>query len=93
MSRFFNNLKLAGQRAKIAEKILKEIGIDYSYGFMMITPWSLEQDIEDNIEILSTIGRIEFRSLFHEMTLIPGTKSFQMVQESDELSWCGSLSY
>ena len=23
---FFNNLKLAGQRAKIAEKILKEIG-------------------------------------------------------------------
>ena len=74
-------------------QILKEIGIDYSYGFMMITPWSLEQDIEDNIEILSTIGRIEFRSLFHEMTLIPGTKAFQMVQESDELSWCGSLSY
>ncbi|MFP1482640.1 hypothetical protein ACLB1S_01975 [Escherichia coli] len=29
---FFNNLKLAGQRAKIAEKILKEIGDRLNFG-------------------------------------------------------------
>ncbi len=73
--------------------ILQDLGIDYSYGFMMITPWTLEEDIEDNIDLLRKIGRIEFRSLFHEMTLIPGTKAYGSVQETDDLDWCGSLSY
>jgi anaerobic magnesium-protoporphyrin IX monomethyl ester cyclase len=73
--------------------MLQNLGIDYSYGFMMITPWTLEEDIEDNIDLLRKIGRIEFRSLFHEMTLIPGTKAYGLVQETDNLDWCGSLSY
>lgn len=73
--------------------LLRELGMDYSYGFMMITPWTLEEDIEENVDLLQKIGRIEFRSLFHEMTLIPGTTAYASVQESDDLEWCGSLSY
>ena len=74
-------------------RMLKELELDYSYGFMMITPWTLEQDIEDNVDLLANIGRIEFRSLFHEMTLIPGTKAYEMVSDINSLEWCGSLSY
>ncbi|MBF8263800.1 MAG: Radical domain protein [Parachlamydiales bacterium] len=74
-------------------QILQTIGIDYSYGFMMITPWSTDADIESNAHLLKTIGRIEFRSFFHEMTVIPGTYSYQQLSQNNQLVWCGSLSY
>lgn len=74
-------------------QMLQTIGIDYSYGFMMITPWSTDADIESNAYLLKTIGRIEFRSFFHEMTVIPGTYSHQQLSENKQLIWCGSLSY
>lgn len=74
-------------------RILQDIGIDYSYGFMMITPWSTDEDIECNISLLKKIGRIEFRSLFHEMTIIPGCVAYDELSKNGKLDWCGSLSY
>lgn len=73
--------------------ILKELGIDYSYGFMMITPWSTEEDILLNVRLLERIGRIEFRSLFHELTLIPKTYAFELAAETTPLTWSGELFY
>jgi anaerobic magnesium-protoporphyrin IX monomethyl ester cyclase len=74
-------------------QILQELGVDFSYGFMMITPWSTDEDIECNIHLLKKIGRIEFRSLFHEMTIIPGCTAYHDLSKSGSLNWCGSLSY
>lgn len=74
-------------------RILQDLGVDFSYGFMMITPWSTDEDIECNIRLLKKIGRIEFRSLFHEMTIIPGCAAYQELSRSGNLNWCGSLSY
>lgn len=76
-----------------AVSFLKEIDVDYSYGFMMITPWSEEEDIEKNINLLEQIGRMEFRCLYHEMTLVPNTLAFEEVEKSKKLIWKGSLSY
>ncbi len=73
--------------------ILKKLKIDFSYGFMMVTPWTTEEDIEKNIEMLRKIGSIEFRSLFHELTLIPGTAAYKEQEKLGRLKWSGHLYY
>lgn len=70
----------------LATQILRDLDIDYSYGFMMITPWCLDEDIELNALLLEKIGKIELHKFFHEMTLIPGTDAFQEVIQEKELS-------
>lgn len=77
----------------IATSILREYGIDYSYGFMMITPWSLDEDIEQNVCLLEKIGKIELHKFFHELTLIPGTAAFEELKQQVSLSWKGDLHY
>lgn len=76
-----------------AIKILRDLDIDYSYGFMMITPWSLDEDIEKNIDILKKIGKIELHKFFHELTLIPKTLAFQEMEKENKLIWKGELNY
>lgn len=77
----------------LATKILRDLDIDYSYGFMMITPWCMDEDIEQNASLLEKIGKIELHKFFHEMTLIPGTAAFQEVMQEKALSWKGNLHY
>jgi anaerobic magnesium-protoporphyrin IX monomethyl ester cyclase len=77
----------------LATQILRDLDVDYSYGFMMITPWCLDEDIELNALLLEKIGKIELHKFFHEMTLIPGTDAFQEVIQEKELSWKGNLHY
>lgn len=76
-----------------ASLVLDQLDIDYSYGFMMVTPWSTDEDIELNAKLLASIGRIEFRSLFHELTLVPGTPAYQTLEKENKLLWTGHLSY
>lgn len=76
-----------------ATKILRELDIDYSYGFMMITPWSLDEDIEQNIIVLKQLGKIEPHRFFHELSLIPGTAAFEQMVKEKGLSWKGDLYY
>ena len=77
----------------LATQILRDMDIDYSYGFMMITPWCLDEDIEQNVSLLEKIGKIELHKFFHEMTLIPGTDAFKEVMREKALSWKGNLHY
>ncbi|MCH9616939.1 MAG: hypothetical protein SP1CHLAM9_02380 [Chlamydiia bacterium] len=76
-----------------ATRILREMGLDYSYGFMMITPWTEDRHVEENFDFLEKVGRMEFRCLNHEMTLIPGTTSYKRAEATNTLVWQGSLSY
>jgi len=76
-----------------ATAILRDLGIDYTYGFMMITPWVIEEDIEQNINLLRNIGKIEVHKIFSEMTIIPGTTVFEQLKSENRLQWQGRLQY
>lgn len=60
--------------------MLQDIGLSVSYGFMMFTPWTQQEDLEANIAMLRTLGSVEFDKLFHEMDLIPGTLALEQAQ-------------
>lgn len=87
------NKKTTVEQNIMAANILRELGIDYSYGFMMITPWSTEQDIEENVNLLKKIGRVGVHCIFHELTLIPGSAAFNEMQAEKRLDWSGKLYY
>lgn len=76
-----------------AIQILRDLKIDYSYGFMMITPWSLDEDIEQNVSMLKQIGKTELHRFIHELSLIPGTRAFEEIHQQKALSWKGDLYY
>jgi anaerobic magnesium-protoporphyrin IX monomethyl ester cyclase len=76
-----------------AANILRKLGIDYTYGFMMITPWTSNEDIDDNITLLKQIGQIGLHNVFHEMTLIPGTPIFNSMSNVNRVIWKGNLHY
>jgi anaerobic magnesium-protoporphyrin IX monomethyl ester cyclase len=77
----------------IATTILRELDIDYTYGFMMVTPWSVEEDIEQNASMLEKIGKIELHRFCHELSLIPGTAAFKEIYEEKGLLWKGHNYY
>lgn len=56
-----------------ALNLLKGLNINYQYGFMMFTPWSSEEDINDNVNLLKKIGSVQIDKLFCDMFVIPGT--------------------
>jgi radical SAM superfamily enzyme YgiQ (UPF0313 family) len=76
-----------------ALNILQEIGINYQYGFMMVTPWTEEQDIRDSISFLREIGFVQFDKLFHEMDLIPGTSSVEQAEKIGKIREKGDSGY
>lgn len=76
-----------------ALSILQEVGINYQYGFMMITPWTEEQDVRDNISFLREIGFVQFDKLFHEMDLIPGTPSVGQAAKISKIRKRGDNGY
>lgn len=76
-----------------ALKILEDLGINYQYGFMMITPWTEQEDIDINLEFLKRLGFIQFDKFFHEMDLIPGTESVEQGKEVGKLKEKGATGY
>jgi radical SAM superfamily enzyme YgiQ (UPF0313 family) len=83
-------LKLMNKQAKIQDSInaisiLKDVGIDIAYGFMMFTPWTTMDDIDKNIAFLSRIGDVQFDRLFHRLYLIPQTPSVKMAEQKNLL--------
>lgn len=76
-----------------ALKILENLGINYQYGFMMITPWTEQGDIDTDLEFLKRIGFIQFDKFFHEMDLIPGTESVEQGKAVGKLKEKGTTGY
>jgi radical SAM superfamily enzyme YgiQ (UPF0313 family) len=68
-----------------ATQLLEDIGINYQYGYMMITPWTEYEDVIDSLDLLRTIGRVQFDKLFNELYLIPGTTLIKKVEKQCQL--------
>lgn len=73
-----------------ATQLLDDLGINYRYGYLMITPWTEYQDIVDCLALLQIIGRVQFDKLFNKLCIIPGTilmdqvgKELQLTKEKD----------
>lgn len=80
-------------QTKKALNLLQDCGINYQYGFMMITPWTDEEDIKYCIGFLREIGFVQFDKLFHEMDLIPGTPSVEQAIDVGEIKEKGDTGY
>lgn len=65
--------------------ILDDLGINYQYGYMMVTPWTEYDDVLDSIALLRTIGRVQFDKMFNELYLIPGTALVEQVGKQCQL--------
>ncbi len=79
------NKKIAPEDSVEAARRLRKWGIDFVYGFMMLTPWSSMEDIRCNIEFLKKVGDIQFDKLFHRLDLIPGTPSVRIAEKKQLL--------
>lgn len=62
-----------------AISLLENIGIRARFGFMMITPWSTSEDIENNANFLSRFGFSRLDKYFQEMYLVPGTSAVKLI--------------
>lgn len=72
---------------------LKNIGIDYVFGFIMFTPWSTKKSIADNISLLKRLGGLEFDKLFHSLNIIPNTKWYDLAKSQGILRGMNDLGY
>jgi len=68
-----------------ATQLLEDLGINYQYGYMMVTPWTEYEDVADSLALLRTIGRVQFDKLFNELYLIPGTVLVEQVGKQCQL--------
>lgn len=64
---------------QIAIELLNRLGIDVQYGFMMITPWTEEEDFKQNLDFLYQVGFARLDKFFQEMNLVPGTAAMEIV--------------
>ena len=62
-----------------ATRLLDSLGINYQYGYMMVTPWTEYSDVLDSLALLRTIGKVQFDKLFNELYIIPGTPLVEQV--------------
>lgn len=69
------------EQTRNAINLLRELNIDYQYGFMMFTPWSDEEDIRASIAFLREIGSVQIDKLFYDMYVIPGTPAVKQIEE------------
>ena len=67
--------------------MLHDLGIRVRYGFMMITPWTKEEDIEINARALRSLIFPRLEKYFQEMFLIPGTDAVNLVQKTADIWW------
>lgn len=68
-----------------ATRLLDDLGINYQYGYMMVTPWTEYDDVLTSLALLRTIGRVQFDKLFNELYLIPGTVLVEQVGKQCQL--------
>ncbi|MDD2732077.1 MAG: radical SAM protein [Candidatus Pacebacteria bacterium] len=73
--------------------LLRSIGINTQYGFMMFTPWTTEKDILLNIRFIKQIGYAGLDKFFQEMNLVPGTKALELAQEIETIFPDGDTGY
>jgi len=64
-----------------ATSLLEEMGINYQYGYMMVTPWTDYEDIISSLNLLRAIGRVQFDKLFNELYVIPGTPLVKQIEK------------
>jgi len=62
-----------------AISLLENLGIRARFGFMMITPWSTSEDIENNAKLLKRFGFSRLDKYFQEMYLVPGTSAVKLI--------------
>jgi len=60
--------------------VLNEVGVDCTYGFIMFTPWTTEEDIDENVKFLKNVGNIQMNKFFTELLLIPNTAAYKMAR-------------
>lgn len=68
-----------------AIETLENLGIRVRYGFMMITPWTTENDIEVNAQALHGLGFPRLDKYFQEMYVVPGTRAVELTQEITDI--------
>jgi radical SAM superfamily enzyme YgiQ (UPF0313 family) len=74
------NKQTTVQENKDALMLLQKLDIDCSYGFIMFTPWTEEDDINDNVQFLKEMGNIQMNKFFTELLLIPNTAAYKMAK-------------
>ncbi|WP_010304350.1 B12-binding domain-containing radical SAM protein [Candidatus Odyssella thessalonicensis] len=67
-------------------RILNELGIDGTYGFIMFTPWTDIEDIDANVAFLKTVGNIQMNKFFTELLLIPNTPAYKSAKKDFPIS-------
>lgn len=72
---------------KKALALMYDLDIRVRYGFMMITPWTQEEDIEHNARILRGLGFPRLDKYFQEMFLVPKTDAIELVKETTKIWW------
>lgn len=72
---------------KKAISLLNDLGIQTRFGFMMITPWTKENDIVFNAQVLRSLGFPRLEKYFQEMFLVPGTDAVDLAQRTTEIWW------
>lgn len=70
---------------KQAITLLNKLEIRVRLGFMMITPWTKEEDIELNARALHSLGSPRLDKYFQEMYLVPGTASVELTQKTAKI--------
>lgn len=66
--------------------LLKSLGIDCTYGFIMFTPWTTEEDIQENVEFLTKAGNIQINKFFTELLLIPNTPAYKSAKSKMDVT-------
>lgn len=72
---------------KKALSLMYDLDIRVRYGFMMMTPWTKEEDIEHNARILRGLGFPRLDKYFQEMFLVPRTDAVELVKETTKIWW------
>jgi radical SAM superfamily enzyme YgiQ (UPF0313 family) len=76
-------LKYSGIDGDIAAiNLLSSLNIRTRFGFMMITPWSTEEDLIINANVLRHLGFSRLDKYFQEMYLVPGTNAINLVDKN-----------
>jgi len=68
-----------------AFRVLEKLRIRVRYGFMMITPWSTEEDIIANAKAIKNLGFPRIDKYFQEMFVVPGTKAVELTRQVSKL--------
>ena len=66
---------------KRAVDTLTDLGINVRFGWMMVTPWTREDDVLNNAQILHDLGFARLDKYFQEMNLIPGTDAIELTEK------------